>query len=189
MKVTLELKNGRSLELRLARIKQEAEQALFQSARDAGQLISDHIKNDLLSGEMLYDTTNFPRAMHTNSLPGGALKKAIFLTPSQSGNQARVTVSMRGSGHLKEVAKWLIEGRTGPWQIPNTLPNPTGKALHMILRVGEKPENPEFDEKFSKSFDHPGYGSFPFMTRGLADKASYFRQLAQRMVRKATQYV
>lgn len=185
MNILIELKNGNKLELRMNKIRHAAEQALFEATREAGQSVSRHIKNDLLSGEMLYDTTGFPRANHTNSLAPGALKKAIFVTPNQTGSQARVTVSLRGTEHLKQVAKWLIEGRTGPWQIPGSLPNPTGKMLHMILRIGERPADPEFDEKFSRSFDHPGYAASPFMTKGLADRAAYFKQLAQRMVRKA----
>lgn len=189
MNISIELANGNQLRLHMTDLRHKAEQALFEATREAGQSVSRYIKNNLLSGGMLYDTTGFPRAHHTNSLPQGALKKAVVVVPSQSGDQAKVTVALRGTDHLKEVARWLIEGRTGPWEIPGTLPNPTGRRLHMILRIGERPNRPEFDEKFSRAFNHPGYGSFPFMVKGLADRADYFKQLAQRMVRKAVKNV
>jgi hypothetical protein len=185
MIINTELSGNNRITLTLNKIKASAEQALFEATKEAGSSISKHIKNDLLNGQMLYDTTGFPRASSTTSLQPGELRKAVFVTPWQSGGQARVTVGIRGSSHVKEVAKWLQEGRTGPWQIPSELPNPTGKQLHMLLRIGDKPETPEFDDKFASSFDHPGYKSHPFLRKGVEDRISYFKQLAQRMVRQA----
>lgn len=175
----------KNISLTFNKIKASAEQALRDSTRESGQLISKYVKNTLLSGVVLYDTTNFPRSSTTNSLPPGALRKSVFVTPWQSGSSSRVTIGVRGSQHLKDVATWLQEGRTGPWQIPSTLPNPTGKQLHMMLRIGDRPSTPEFDDKFASSFEHPGYGPHPFIKKALEDKAAYFSQLTQRMVRQA----
>lgn len=178
MKISVNV-DGRKLETTLSKIQNRVRESHLRGMKEAAGTIKDYIQNVLLKGGMLRDTSDYleDRSAKTNSLEPGELRKSVRSRVYQiDSDTVRITAFLQGSERLKEVSKWLQEGRTGPWNIPKV----KGKWMRFVWHRGPN----EGLESFALSVDNPGYEAKPFLHQALVDKAEYVKALVARYVRK-----
>ena len=137
------------------------------------KLIRDYIKDELLNGVMLNDTTGVPRADVNTSLAEGELRKSVFSRFDTKGQpQARMFFGVRGSEQLHYIANALMQGRHKTWAIVASHETASGKP-GLLKYFSKKSGN----FAFARRVEHHGYDAHPFIERGIKDNEPKLRQL------------
>lgn len=143
------------------------------------EAIREHLRNNLLAGGMLNDTTGMPRSETNSSLKPGALRKAVRVRATKRADGVDFKLYLQGDDQIHFVAKKLMEGVHHTWTISPVRKKMLSFYLHQGMFKGTK--------IMQKSVTHTGLKPRPFLQQAVTDKIAYARGAFRRELQKGIQ--
>lgn len=179
--------DGEKIKIRFDNVTKKVKERVDVASMRSIEVIRDHLKNSILAGGMLNDTTGHLRSKRNTSLKPGALRAAVRVREVKRKDGRNLLLYFHGDDQLQFVVKKLTEGVKHPWIIL------AGMREGKVTRKRDRRSMLSFylhkgmfkgTRIMQKATIHPGLKPHPVIQKAISDKIDYVRGVFRREMAK-----